>query len=917
MADILTVVNIIPELSSGESNGDSEANLAVNPENPLEMAATSFTPSPNVGSVNSPVFFSSDGGLTWALKDLIGATPVRDQTLRFATQGGMLYGGVLWGVGNNIALINFDILRANDFSGATTMTVLAQRQNDDQPFIEAVTVPSGPSAGKDRIYIGSNDHAPSNVPATIDLSSDAGKPLPVTTTTVRLEQRTVSRDGYPTRPAIHPSGVVYAIYYALISSTCDVVVVRDDNWASGATPFQALIDTDGKEGIRVAQGVTNPFNSISLGQQRIGSDLAISVDPNNSANVYICYGDLQSGTYTLYVLKSTDSGATWQPAIRSIANATNPALAISSHGRLGFLYQQVTGNPASQNWQTTLELTHNDFASITSYVLANTPVTTPAFSGNPYLGDYLSMMTVGDSFYGIFTANNTPDLANFPNGVIYQRNANFATKTLLDLSNNPVAISIDPFVFKLVPGVGRVVTAIADGGNFGRVCLGSFTDEELTIDNGGTGELLISSIVAAPPDFESPSVLSYPIKLGVGDAIDIPIRFAPLSLGLKLGTITIFSNDPASPHVVPVRGLAPAPRLSLVIADNGNFSRVCVGSFVDEPLELNNSGHCPVEVFSITSSIAAFVTPEVLSFPLLIGPGDSLELPIRFEPTALGLAAGTITVVSNDPGSPHTVKVSGLSPAPRLSLAIANSGHFSKVCVGSFADEPLLLNNSGHCPLEVFSVTSSSAAFVTPEVLSFPLLIGPGDSLELPIRFEPTGFGSAAGTITVVSSDPGSPHTVRVKGDAPFGRLVIGGSTTFGGVNAGCCADRTLSICNAGECYLDVAEVRFKRRSRHWKLLHNPFPAKLHPGSCLPLVIQYRATEKCARSCELIIESNDPLTPVKIVEVLAYTVWDEGCRGGCDECRKGGCGKGHCDACCQQGYPCCCEEDDDHDRKEE
>ena len=107
MADVITLVNIIPSLSSGETNQDSEPNLAVNPANPLEMAATAFTPSPNAGSQNSPIFYSSDGGLTWSLKDVIAGTPVRDQTLRFATQSGILYAGVLWGGGNNIALINF------------------------------------------------------------------------------------------------------------------------------------------------------------------------------------------------------------------------------------------------------------------------------------------------------------------------------------------------------------------------------------------------------------------------------------------------------------------------------------------------------------------------------------------------------------------------------------------------------------------------------------------------------------------------------------------------------------------------------------------------------------------------------------------------------------------------------------------
>ena len=450
MSDVLTVVNMIPNLSSGETNQDSEPNLAVNPANPLEIAGTAFTPSPNAGSKNSPIFYSNDGGATWSLKDIIAGTPVRDQTLRFATKSGNLYAGVLWG-GGGISTINFDILRTNDFSGATTMFRMATRTNDDQPFVQAATVPSGPDAGKDRVYVGSNDHAPANVPATVDQSLDAAIAAPATATFV-IEGRTVARDGFQTRPAIHSNGTIYALFYAVLPgfTSFDVVIVRDDNWASGATPYTALTDPgDLNQGLRIATGVNNPFLGLNIGQQRIGGDLSIAVDPNNSGVVYACWGDQTGGTYTLYVRKSTDSGATWSGNLRSIANATNPALAINEAGRLGFLYQQVTGLSPSQRWETMLELTTNDFGSINTYTLANTPASTPAAVFQPYIGDYLYLMAVGRSFYGIFSANNTPDNANFPNGVKFQRNANFTTKTLLATDNvTPVSISDRPVLLQ-------------------------------------------------------------------------------------------------------------------------------------------------------------------------------------------------------------------------------------------------------------------------------------------------------------------------------------------------------------------------------------------------------------------------------------------------------------------------------------
>ena len=82
--------------------------------------------------------------------------------------------------------------------------------------------------------------------------------------------------------------------------------------------------------------------------------------------------------------------------------------------------------------------------------LAQTPAQTPRRQFDPYLGDYDSLTAGGRHFYGVFSANNTPRKAHFPNGVVYQRNADFRTGTLLDVDNTtPVHASIDPFFFRI------------------------------------------------------------------------------------------------------------------------------------------------------------------------------------------------------------------------------------------------------------------------------------------------------------------------------------------------------------------------------------------------------------------------------------------------------------------------------------
>ena len=91
------------------------------------------------------------------------------------------------------------------------------------------------------------------------------------------------------------------------------------------------------------------------------------------------------------------------------------------------MYQQLVGAGATARWVTQLELTDDalatraDDASCSTTAAAHEPPATFL----PYLGDYIRLLAVGDDFYGVFAGTNRPDVANFPNGVSYQRNANF------------------------------------------------------------------------------------------------------------------------------------------------------------------------------------------------------------------------------------------------------------------------------------------------------------------------------------------------------------------------------------------------------------------------------------------------------------------------------------------------------------
>jgi hypothetical protein len=486
------VVDMIPKSMSGETFQDSEPNLAVNPANPLQIAGSAFTVDPT-GSSNAPIFVSTDGGNTWALNLILPSVAgsfvgTFDITLRFPNASGLLYIAFLRQPSSGLRL---DVFRTASFATATPPTVLVDEDTSpgpDQPFIQAATQLGGNGSGRDHVYIGDNDRPGSGgKTSTIEFSNDAANatpPSPSGFTKRIVESRgTVFQDAPQIRPAVHPDGTVYAVYSAWRTSvsaghTCDIVVVRDDSWATGATPFTDLKEPpaapgDGNAGVRVAKGVTVPFFS-TLGQQRIGGDVSIIIDPRDSSNVYLAWGDNVGSTYTLHVRRSIDRGKTWGSDIRTISNATNACLAMNSRGVLGFLYQQVTGSGSSQRWVTHFERTSNDFGTITDLVLSTVPTSTPAKSFDPYIGDYDYVLAAGKDFYGIFSANNTPDLGNFPSGVTFLRNVNTTTKQLLAMDGTtPVPASIDPFFFK--------VTTLEPNQDF---YVRDWTDSAVSGDNG-------------------------------------------------------------------------------------------------------------------------------------------------------------------------------------------------------------------------------------------------------------------------------------------------------------------------------------------------------------------------------------------------------------------------------------------------
>lgn len=241
---------------------------------------------------------------------------------------------------------------------------------------------------------------------------------------------------------------------------------------------------------------------------------------------------------------------------------------------------------------------------------------------------------------------------------------------------------------------------------------------------------------------------------------------------------------------------------------------------------------------------------------------------------------------------------------PAIAVNLQDDLDFGVAC-GKPRYRTVHVYNVGKQDLMILSLqrVSGSTDFTVRPGPATPLALAPGAGIDFTIEYQPAGPGTAStATIQLISNDPVNPTLDLVaRGRHGAGKLAVTGSAYFDGVPARGHEERTIWIGNIGDCELHVSDVAFKHPAKAWKLVNNAFPATLRPGGSLAVVIRYHAIERYARVHELIITSDDPHTPVRELDVLAHTVWDEPCR---DERTQGCCReRGRCEpSCCRCGH---------------
>ncbi|MFH1703446.1 MAG: SBBP repeat-containing protein [Nitrospirota bacterium] len=215
------------------------------------------------------------------------------------------------------------------------------------------------------------------------------------------------------------------------------------------------------------------------------------------------------------------------------------------------------------------------------------------------------------------------------------------------------------------------ISATPTSHDFGPVNVGSpSTAQTFTISNTGTANLVISAIAMTGGDAgmfsaatggPSPCASLTP-TITAGGSCTITATFTPASAGGKSTNLSITSNAPSTPTLVPLSGTGvtvsePDIRTPIVDID---FGTVNVESCIDRTTTIYNDGTATLTVNNITrlsgSTEFTYIGPAT---PFTVPAGGSKTVTVRYCP-ASGSSSAVFNVSSNDPSDPDvTFNVTG------------------------------------------------------------------------------------------------------------------------------------------------------------------------------------------------------------------------------------------------------------------
>ena len=318
--------------------------------------------------------------------------------------------------------------------------------------------------------------------------------------------------------------------------------------------------------------------------------------------------------------------------------------------------------------------------------------------------------------------------------------------------------------------------------------------QTITLANTGTITIHVSGVLSAA-DFTAQNGCTTVVA---GATCEIVVTATPQVAGTRLASLEIASDSGTSLEFVTLITTGSPSALSLS-ASALNFGQLLVGNSTTLPLQVINISANPVVFAGITATGDYTVSGTCPQPGSSLAAGQSCSEQVTFHPLATGSRNGTLSLGSSASTNPLTVALTGTGTQPELSISPSLLA-FGTVALGTSTTQSVTLVNNGAA-----SISNVSVSVTGDYAVSVPCAVSTltaGASCAVQVTFTPMALGSRPGTLTVVSSDAGSPATIQLTGTGlqggSFTLTVNGAASASATVTSGQPANYQLALTPAG-----------------------------------------------------------------------------------------------------------------------
>jgi hypothetical protein len=383
---------------------------------------------------------------------------------------------------------------------------------------------------------------------------------------------------------------------------------------------------------------------------------------------------------------------------------------------------------------------------------------------------------------------------------------------------------------------------------FGSVSVNTPTTKAITVTSHGNTPVVVTGDSISNSAFSIPA-LSFPVTVPVGTTGELPITFDPSRAGSYYGTLTIMTKGGAIRIALSGEGIgAPSPALSALGCASGSLTGpgtdVCTVSLTSAA----PAGGVAVGLATSSSSVAV---PATVTVPA----GASSA---AFTATVAAVTSATTSTISAAAGSvtkSFSLQLTGGSANLILSTS---SLSFGSVALNKPTSLSFTATITGTSPLIISSATVTGSGFSIPAG-SYPITMNPGQTVSVPVTFDPTTGGAVSGAMTIRSNaSSGSTMVIALSGtggSSSTAALTLGSSSiSFGNVTLNTTSTQSLTLTSSGTAALTISGASVSGSG--FTLSGASFPLTLNPGQSAVVEVGFGPTTAGAAAGQIAVTSN-------------------------------------------------------------